>query len=266
MDKERIKEINLILEKSYSAGLSDSGIEFDQFWKQRDSRLENLFMKNHMNEINAEMFEQIIIFSLSEPGAMGPNGHMTFLNKSGKHFTVDYTYEGTSYQKIKELFPELRAYRWFGPMKSEMLAAPTIVIGGSADEPETKVAEGWKHIYLDYGNHLAVKEEYYSEVKKLFLDKENRDITFYWPEMIVSSNFIARLDDIELAYHEQKVKDEKIAKALEELKGNPEYIRRIKENSDGNVETLMKIFQEFSGIEIDFLELKQFAFRQLGCI
>lgn len=223
-------------------------------------------MKNYVNEINEEMFEQVIIFSCSEPGAMGPNGSMTFLNKRGEHFTVNYTHEETSYQKIKDLFPDLRECRWFGPMKSELLTAPTIVIGGSNDDPETRVPEGWKHIYLDYGNHLAVKEEYYSEVKKIFSDKENHELTFYWPEIIVETDFIDRLNEVEIAYQEQKEKDEIIAKTLKELQSNPEYVKRIKENTDGDMETLMGIFEEFSGIKMDWLELKRFALRRAGVI
>ena len=26
-----------------------------------------------------------------------------------------------------------------------------------------KVPEGWKHVYLDVGNHLAIKNEYYEK-------------------------------------------------------------------------------------------------------
>lgn len=87
---------------------------------------------------------------------MGPND-MTFYKRNGKSFSLDYMSEDTSYSQIKEVFPVLKDCYFDGPMKREMLMSKTMIIGGSPDDRETCVADGWKHIYLDVGNHLIVK-------------------------------------------------------------------------------------------------------------
>lgn len=53
--------------------------------------------------IKKKDFEDIVVFSVSEPGAMGPNDK-TFYKKTGKSFSVDYKNEITPYSKIKEFF------------------------------------------------------------------------------------------------------------------------------------------------------------------
>ena len=140
-------------------------------------------MVEYVKELNEKMFEDIIIFSFSEPGAMGPND-MTFYKKNGEIFSVDYLPNDTPYPKLKELFPVLKDCYWNGPMRNEAAASSTIAIGGSINSKETCVANGWRHIYLDYGNHIAVKSEYYSAVIEIFAGKDNCDITFEWPEML----------------------------------------------------------------------------------
>lgn len=41
---------------------------------------------------------------------------------------------------------------------------------------ETCIPKGWCHIYLDFGNHLTVKKEFYRAVREIFKDKDNCDI------------------------------------------------------------------------------------------
>ena len=61
--------------------------------------------------------------------------------------------EETPYDELRECFPVLKECYWNGSMKSETTCLEAIVIGGS--DKETRVPEGWRHIYLDlrYGSN-----------------------------------------------------------------------------------------------------------------
>lgn len=219
-------------------------------------------MKN--NVLKKENFEDVIVFSFSEPGAMGPND-MTFYKADGESFIVDYKTAEMPYSLLKEVFPVLKDCCWNGPMKNKSAHTNTIVIGGSPTDKETCVANGWRHIYLDYGNHIAVKSEYYFAIKAIFSDYENCDITFKWTSILNDKHFPANVESIKLAYLEQKKADEHLAKVLAELKQNPDYIRKIKE-ANGDMDKMMQVLEEFSGIKMTWFELKQFGFRQKGLI
>ena len=215
------------------------------------------------------LLEDIVVFSVSEPGAMGTND-MTFYKKGGESFTIDYKSEDTPYSELRECFPLLKECCWNGPMRSEAASLRTIVIGGSEDDRETHVPEGWKHIYLDCGNHLAVKQELYYEVKNILADnfmagKNNCDVTFHWVEMLDEVKFGERVDEIEMAYHEMMEKDRILAEKLQELKENPEYVEKVK-TAGKDLDKMMDVLEEYSGIRMTWLELKQFGFRQNGWI
>ena len=154
----------------------------------------NIFM-------DQEMFKDVVVFSMSEPGAMGPND-MTFYKKNGKSFSVDYKDEKTSYTKIKEWFPALNGCYWNGPMSTEAASVTTIKIGGSGRE--TAITSGWAHIYLGFGNHLVVKREFYQEMRTLFQEYDNCDITFGWPEILDKNKFSERIPEIEKAFYRQE--------------------------------------------------------------
>lgn len=213
--------------------------------------------------LTKEMFENIAAFSFSEPGAMGANGTMTFYKETGESFTINYLSEETPYSEIKELFPALKECYWNGPMRTDPAALRTIVIGGSPDDKETSIPKGWRHIYLDFGNHLTVKQEMYSFMKDLFKEKDNCEVTFGWADMLDEADFSARIPELMAVFNEQQKFDEHLASVLEELKKNPEYINKVKEAS-GDMDKMMDVLEEFSGIRMSWFELKQFGFRQAG--
>lgn len=159
-----------------------------------------------MKKLKKEYFDDVIVFSFSEPGAMGPN-NMRFYKRNGEWFEVDYLSEETPYSMIKEYFPVLKECYWNGSMRNETAAISTIVIGGSSDDRETRVAEGWKHIYLDYGNHLAVKKELFYAVKDAFYKKNKCEITFEWSDILNQAGFSKNINEIENDYYEQEKKD-----------------------------------------------------------
>lgn len=163
-----------------------------------------------LNDLNKEMFEDVIVFSFSEPGAMGPND-VKFFKRTGEHFRVDYMSEKTPYSMLKECFPTLEDFYWNGPMRMDDAATFTIAIGGKSEDKETHIAEGWRHIYLDYGNHLAVKEELYHEVREIIRERDNCHVTFHWDEMLQSVGFAERIDSIEDSFYKQQKEDELLA-------------------------------------------------------
>lgn len=61
---------------------------------------------------------------------------MKFYKRNGESFSVNYMSEDMLYSRLKELFPVLKDCYFDGPMKREMIMAPTIVIGGSPDDRE----------------------------------------------------------------------------------------------------------------------------------
>ena len=139
--------------------------------------------------MNKEMFLDVIIYTVSEPGAMGIPSFMECVKKNGEKFSLNYGGDDY-YSKIKENFPAIEGCFWNGPMPGDKTSGE-IVFFVNDDEKNakaTRVAKGWKHIYTGCGNHLVVKEEYYSIFKKHINDLTNpEDIYCYWQE---------RLDDI----------------------------------------------------------------------
>ena len=137
-------------------------------------------------KLTKEMFENIIVMFVSEPGAMGPNT-MEFMNDSGEVISVAYTVDDT-YEILREVFPLLKECRWDGPMENEKDSSGGIRIGGGL--LETRVPEGWSHLYLDVGNHLAIKNEYYEKAMNILKDYSNIDITFEWGKILLDGGFI----------------------------------------------------------------------------
>jgi hypothetical protein len=142
--------------------------------------------KELTKELTKDMFENIIVMFVSEPGAMGPNT-MEFMNASGEIINVAYTVDNT-YETLREVFPLLKECRWDGPMANEKDSIGGIKIGGG--EFSTRVPNGWSHVYLDVGNHLAIKDEYYEKAMKILSNYQNIDITFEWGRLLIEGGFI----------------------------------------------------------------------------
>ena len=63
-----------------------------------------------------------------------------------------------------------------------------------------------------------------------------------------------------------KTKDEELARKLKELNENPEYRERIKNcGREQGVDAMLEVAKEF-GLDITFMELKQFGLRQQGIL
>ena len=218
-------------------------------------------------KLSEELFEDVIVYMMSEIGAMGPNGTLTCLKKDGKCFELNYLSEQTPWEEIKKNFKGINGCRFDGPMKEERFWVREMVIGG-ADDEGTTINPGWKHIYLEFGNHIVCKEEYFREIRRLFTGVDNNSrITFEWIEILNQENFIQRLSVIEDEYFKQKRWDEDFTQKLSELNRLPEYRERIENASweNGGVDAMLDVLKDY-GIEIDFMELKKYCFRQQGLI
>lgn len=217
-----------------------------------------------MSDYSSKDFEEVVAFSVSEPGAMGPND-IGFFMKDGRTFRLDYKTEETPWSDIREWFPTLQKCYFDGPMRNEIASLFTVVIGANENDKETHVALGWRHKYLDYGNHLVIKEPYYREIMSLIGSNENIDLTFGWERLLSKTDFVIRADAIQEAYQKQKEEDEKLTATLTELKKNPEYVKKVKDCS-GGVDAMMAVFKEYTGLDMDWVQLKQFGFRQPSLI
>lgn len=143
-------------------------------------------------ELRKEMFEEVICFSFSETGSMGPSGTMSVMNSNGKVYHINYLSEETPYNKIKEYFPEFRDLYWNGPMKGESEGDGGIRIGGDYSKT-TRIPVGFRHLYLNLGNHLCIREDLYDEIVKLFDGMSKCDITFDWVDVLNKSNIFGEV-------------------------------------------------------------------------
>ena len=129
-------------------------------------------------------FKDVIIFAFAEPGAMGAGGIIELFTDKGEYFDFRYLSEETPYREIKEAFPVLKDCRFNGPMAARPAnATQEIVFYTDADNMniKTRVAEGWRHIYMGFGNHLVIKHEIFDEFSEAISDlTEEGDIYGEW--------------------------------------------------------------------------------------
>ena len=124
-----------------------------------------------MTKINKEWFKNVIIFSLAEPGAMGMGGLMDFITEDGVFFSINYLSEETLWEEVKECFPALKGCCFNGPMENEKASEEIMIYPDeSSINLRTRVNEGWKHIYMGFGNHLVVRDDHFEEFSKTISD------------------------------------------------------------------------------------------------
>jgi len=124
--------------------------------------------------MNKELFENVVIYSFSEPGAMGAGGYMEFVTATGEEFDLCYLLDETPYQEIKSLFPALKDCYWNGPMESRAENEPEEIVlypeSEDCSNKRTTITEGWRHIYMGFGNHLVIRIDCYDEFKNAIRD------------------------------------------------------------------------------------------------
>ena len=88
----------------------------------------------------------IAAFSFAQPGAMGEPGGVEIIDAQGWFYHTNYCYGDISYEQLLEVVPVLKDCK--------------IGIAGH------HVPEGWKAVYLGFGNHLTIKADYYDKFEE----------------------------------------------------------------------------------------------------
>ena len=134
-------------------------------------------------EMFKEIFKDVFVFAFSEPGAMGAGGYIDCITNEGERFSICYLSDETPWEDVKSCFPMLRDCYFNGPMKNRSNSTPEIVIymDDKNKNKETKVAPGWKHIYMGFGNHLVIREDHFTAYFEYLKDlTEEVDIYSEW--------------------------------------------------------------------------------------
>ena len=133
------------------------------------------------------MFKDVVIFSFSEPGALGDGGYIDCITDRGEDFSICYLSEETPWNEVKNCFPVLKECCFNGspPLESRRNEPKEIVI--YLDESDihkpTRVARGWSHIYMGFGNHLVIRDDHYLRFQKCISDLVHEvDIYVKWHE------------------------------------------------------------------------------------
>lgn len=131
-----------------------------------------------------KFFESVFVFMMAEPYAMGSGGIIALMNEMGEFQYFDYRSEETPYETIKEAFPALQGCKWNGPMAGETAEGEIVLFRGEANaDIQTRVNDGWHHIYLGFGNHLVIREDKWPEFCEVTSDlTDGVDIYGSWKE------------------------------------------------------------------------------------
>lgn len=214
-------------------------------------------------ELTKKLFEDVVAYIISEPGAMGAAGSIECLKKDGKIFSFSYLDEETSWEKTKECFDGINGCTFNGPHSKTFYKENLFIFGGD-DGIVTRIKPGWKEIAFDAGNHFVCKKVYSRGFIEFFTGMEPYKIILHGMNKIKKEHFYEKLNDIENAFYRQEEKDQELTLKLEELNKNPEYIKRMEEcKREDGVDPMLKVLKEF-GVEITFMELKQYGFRKAG--
>lgn len=95
-------------------------------------------------ELNKNIFDHVLFFSIAESGAMGEPGGVVVINAAGEVFLLNYVWYEYSLADIEKIFPVLTEciFGLFGI--------------------DSVVPKGWNYVNLGFGNHLIVSDEVYS--------------------------------------------------------------------------------------------------------
>lgn len=115
--------------------------------------------------ITSAIFRNIVLFTVSEPGAMGAPDILEFLTASGEYFYIDITNPRTSYDKLKECFPILDNCCFDGLS-------------------HTTIDENYEEIYLGFGNHLIINKKYLNLAEKHIGCFVSANEAYMWEEKL----------------------------------------------------------------------------------
>ena len=139
-----------------------------------------------VNKITPGLFDDIIAYTVAEPGAMGLPSTMEFISNKGEHFLISF--DDIPFAEIKKAFTSAALHECFfnGPKKYDETEGEVVLYLNDErkNNRETRVAPGWHHVYMGAGNHLVIKEEYYCLFDKCMQDKSPSEIYCTWDDYI----------------------------------------------------------------------------------
>ena len=103
-------------------------------------------------ELNEELFKDVLFFKIAEGGAMGEPGGVIWVKSNGESFHCNYCYGDITRADLMLTFEPLKQC-CFG-------------IFGMG----TVVPDGWVYVNLGMGNHLLVAASVHDEFKELTKD------------------------------------------------------------------------------------------------
>lgn len=140
-----------------------------------------------VNKITPGLFDNIIAYTVAEPGAMVFSNSMEIVDDKGKYSVISF--DEIPFASVKKFFPALADCIFNGPMPGETVEEGEIVIYPNNNDDKncrrtTRVAKGWKHIYMGAGNHLIIKEGIIPAFSKYLQNKSPSEIYATWDEHI----------------------------------------------------------------------------------
>ena len=100
-------------------------------------------------DMNDNLFKDVLFFMFAEGGAMGEMGAINFVKTDGKLYHSNYLWGDIKFEEVLESFPTLSQCE-FGFCGID-----------------SKVPLGWNYVNLGAGNHLIVNDTVYPQFKKL---------------------------------------------------------------------------------------------------
>ena len=126
----------------------DAYDSFIQRQQKKDFAESKEIIELHNEDLQRELFADVLFFKLAEGGAMGRPGEVIFYRKNGEKYWFNYVYDDIDMEKVEQLFPPLSECKF-------------CLADMDGEEPK-----GWKYVNLGAGNHLLVADEVYEEFRK----------------------------------------------------------------------------------------------------
>lgn len=96
------------------------------------------------SELNREIFDNALFVHISSGGAMGCPGQVVAITRSCARYSFSYIVGEITYDDFAEVFPALTQ---FSALFDDAINLP----------------QGWKYVYLGFGNFLLVADEVYGK-------------------------------------------------------------------------------------------------------
>ena len=115
-----------------------------------------------------DLLDTTVFFKIAESGAMGERGGIDFITEQGKLYHANYLYSDLEWETVQKAFPTINE------------------CGFGLFSEDDGVPKGWEYVALGMGNHLIVREDYYSEFEPLIAYKSVLEVYMKWKELALT--------------------------------------------------------------------------------